>query len=103
MRAFYDVVMDPDANPLKNLRPQRKFQLMVYLSLMWTTLFCLAAGAWAYYGELVIGHILFAIGVIVTTMVFARASDESGATTVRTYRDARLADRTPRYDDVWGA
>lgn len=103
MRTYYDSVMDPESNPLRNLRPQLKFQLMVYLSLMWTTIFCLAAGAWAYYGELVVGHVLFSLGVVVTLIVFSRSADESGQSIVRTYRDARLSDRTSRYDDVWGA
>ncbi len=103
LRVYYDSIMDPETNPLKNLRPQRKFQLMVYLSLMWTTIFCLAVGAWAYFGALVFGHVLVALGVVVTTIVFARATEESGAAIVRTYRDARLSDQTARYDDVWGA
>lgn len=103
MRPYYDAVMNPDMNPLKSLRPQRKFQLMVYLSMMWTTIFCLAAGAWAYYGELIVGHVLIALGIVVTTAVFSRAQNESGQGVVRTYRDARSSDQTPRYDDVWGA
>lgn len=94
MRAYYNAVMDPEKNPLRFLRPQRKFQLMVYLSLMWTTIFCLAFGAWSYYGELIIGHVLFALGVVVTTVIFARAKAESGEPMVRKYRDGPRSDRT---------
>jgi len=103
MRNYYDLVMNPEANPLNALRPQLKFQLMVYLSLMWTTIFCLSFGAWSYYGELVVGHVLFALGIVVTAMVFTHARGGSGKGRVRTYRDATRSDRTPRYDDVWGA
>ena len=103
MLSHYNVVMNPDANPLMHLRPQRKFQIMVYLSLMWTTIFCMSAGAWSYYGELVVGHVLFALGIVVTTVVFSRARSEGGLNVARTYRDVPKADRTPRYDDVWGA
>ena len=103
VRSYYDLVMNPETNPLKDLRPQQKFQLMVYLSMMWTAVFCLSFGAWSYYGELVVGHILCALGIVVTAMVFTRARGDGGRQRVRTYRDATRFDRTPRYDDVWGA
>lgn len=103
MRKYYNLVMDPESNPLKDLRPQHKFQLMVYLSMMWTAVFCLSFGAWSYYGELVVGHVLFALGIVVTAMVFTRARGGSVKQRVRTYRDVARFDRTPRYDDIWGA
>ena len=43
---------------------------MVFLSLMWSTVFCVAIGSWAYWGELVIGHLAVALGVILTGLTF---------------------------------
>jgi hypothetical protein len=69
---------------------------MVALSVMWTTIFCATAGAWFWYGELIVGHLLLALGVMVTGLTFHRAQGEG------TYRDVPVADGTARYDDVWG-
>ena len=102
MNGIYATVMDPKRNPLSTLRPQHKFQLMVYLSSMWTAIFCATIGSWMYYGELMVGHLLFAAGILITAAVFSNANKASAAAT-RTYRDFARSDRTPRYDDVWGA
>lgn len=97
MESMYRAVMDSDVNPLNQLPPAQRFQVMVYLSLMWTTIFCAGAGAWLWYGELVVLHVLVAFGVLATGFTFRRAGR------VRTYRDHPAADGTTRYDDVWGA
>ncbi|MDJ0947742.1 MAG: hypothetical protein QNJ94_02380 [Alphaproteobacteria bacterium] len=96
MRSLYRAIMDADVNPLKNLGRAQRFQVMVYLSIMWTTIFCAAAGAWLWYGELIVGHLLIASGFLVTGVTFHRASRAG------TYRDHPLQDGTARYDDVWG-
>ena len=96
MISLYRAIMDSDRNPLRNLHPTRRFQLMVFLSIMWTTIFCAAAGAWLWYGELIIGHVLVAFGFLVTGWTFYNA-DRAGS-----YRDQPLKDGTARYDDVWG-
>jgi hypothetical protein len=70
---------------------------MMFLSLMWTTIFCAVAGAWLWYGELVIGHLLVVLGFAITGITFRQANNAS------TYRDQPLKDGTARYDDVWGA
>ena len=62
MESMYRAVMDSDVNPLKKLPPAQRFQVMVYLSLMWTTIFCTGAGAWLWYGELIVLHVLVAWG-----------------------------------------
>ena len=97
MLSLYRAVMDSDSNPLRDLLPAQRFQLMVFLSVMWTTIFCAAAGAWLWYGELIVLHVLVAFGVIATGLTFHNASQ------VATYRDHPVEDGTPRYDDVWGA
>lgn len=94
---FYRFVMDPERNPLRHLMPAQRFQLMTLLSMMWTTIFCAAAGVWYLYGELVVVHLLLALGVLITGITFRNAR-RSG-----TYRDHPVTDGTARYDDVWGA
>ena len=97
MFGLYRSVMDSNVNPLRNLLPAQRFQVMTLLSIMWTTIFCAGAGAWAWYGELIVFHILIAFGFLVTGLTFYRAQS------VETYRDHPATDGTTRYDDVWGA
>lgn len=97
MLALYRSVMDSNFNPLRNLPPAQRFQAMVLLSIMWTTIFCAGAGAWLWYGELIVLHLLIAAGIVVTGVTFRRASR-----TVR-HRDHPAKDGTARYDDVAGA
>ncbi len=74
MLSFYKFVMDSNINPLKNLPPIQRFQVMVYLSFMWTTIFCAGAGAWFWYGELIVLHVMVAAGFLVTALTFRNAS-----------------------------
>ena len=97
MLSVYNLIMDADVNPLSKLPRAQRFQIMVYLSFMWTTIFCAAAGAWLWYGELLIAHVLVALGFLVTGMTFHRASK------VTSHRDVPVQDGTARYDDIWGA
>ncbi len=69
----YAVVMNENLNPLSALPKILRFQLMVILSVMWSTVFCLALGSWLWWGEVVIGHLAVAIGVLITAMTFERA------------------------------
>lgn len=92
----YRLVMDSRFNPLRNLPPAQRFQTMLYLSLMWTTIFCAATTAWAWYGHLVVGHMLVVAGIVVTSLTF------HSARRTMTYRDYPLEDSTARYQDVWG-
>ena len=100
MNTWYRLVMDPNVNPLSALSPLRRFQLMSYLSIMWTAIFCASAGAWAWYGHLMIVHILVALGLLATGWTFQSARREARHAT--TYRDYPRSDGTARYDDVWG-
>ena len=97
MRTFYCLVMDERINPLRALPTAQRFQAMLFLSVMWTTIFCAIAGVWFWYGALVIVHLLLALGVLLTGLKFHRANQ------IATYRDQPLRDGTARYDDVWGA
>ena len=76
MLSLYRAVMDSDYNPLRSLLPAQRFQVMVLLSVMWTTIFCAAAGAWFWYGELIAVHLLFAFGflaVLVLVLLIVRS------------------------------
>ncbi len=97
MLALYRSVMDSNFNPLRNLPPAQRFQAMVLLSIMWTTIFCAGAGAWLWYGELIVLHLLIAAGIVVTGVTFRRANRTVG------HRDHPAKDGTARYDDVAGA
>ncbi|MDA0239080.1 MAG: hypothetical protein O3A84_03500 [Proteobacteria bacterium] len=70
MRNIYDVVMDENKSPLKRLPIAQRFQVMVFLSFMWTTVFCLAFGLYAYWDELMLGHVALASGVLITGLTF---------------------------------
>ncbi|MEL6875594.1 MAG: hypothetical protein AAGM33_08955 [Pseudomonadota bacterium] len=92
------VVMDADRNPLRSLPPVQRFQIMTILSIMWTSIFCTAIGAWFLFGELVVGHIVVLAGILITANVFNNAKNSA-----KTYRDYPRDDGSARYDDVWGA
>ncbi|MBC6439099.1 MAG: hypothetical protein GDA49_01510 [Rhodospirillales bacterium] len=99
--SIYRMVMDPSVNPLRALPPGQRFQLMSTLAMMWTAIFCAATGAWLWYGELIVGHILVAAGFIITGMTFRNAT-KGTQRRVATHRDQPAHDGTTRYDDVWG-
>ena len=97
MLSSFRALMNENENPINALPPAQRFQLMLWLSVMWTSIFCAIAGAWLWYGELVVAHLLFAMGFAVTGVTFASVEQS------KTYRDAPASDGTTRYDDVWGA
>ena len=70
----YNALMNDKYNPLRVLPPAQRFQAMLWLSIMWTVLFCLMMGLWTYFGELVIFHLLFALGFSVTSLIFSKQS-----------------------------
>ena len=103
IHSTYQAVMNPDNNPLRHLPPAQRFQVTVYLGLMWTTIFCAAGGLWVWYGELVLVHILLAAGTLITGWTFKTAGSATRSVqSPATYRDHPNRDSTPRYDDVWG-
>ena len=97
MRRIYTTLMDPNESQLRALPPVQRFQIMTYLSIMWTTIFCLGTGAWVWYGTLVFAHVGLALGFLVTGVTFHSVAIKG------TYRDHPRRDGTARYDDVWGA
>jgi len=101
MYQIYRNIMDSDHNPLRELPPAQRLQAMIVLSVMWTTIFCFSTTNWFWYGELVIGHLFFVLGILITAATFRMAS-QGEQKPVATYRDYPRQDGTARYDDVWG-
>ncbi len=96
MREQYDAIMNENKNPLQRLPKSQQFQIMTFLSMMWTTVFCVAFSAWAWWGEILIGHVAVALAVVVTGLTFRSAKN-------RSHRDLyQRQDGTARYDDLWG-
>lgn len=75
MREWYDVVMDDDTNPLRNLHKPRRFQIMTVLSFMWTTIFCFSIGAWLWFDELMLAHMAVLFGVAMTGITFHKSRE----------------------------
>ena len=73
MSRLSDVVMNPRRNPLSGLLPQQRYQIMVILSVMWSSIFCAVAGLWFFYGAFVLGHILLLLGTVATGLTFRSA------------------------------
>ena len=76
----YRQIMDPEVNPLKSLPAGQRFQVMIALGMMWTLIFCIGTGAWLWYGELVVFHVLVALGLLLTGLTFRRANMSSNPT-----------------------
>jgi hypothetical protein len=76
MYSSYSVIMNSNKNPLNKLPPAQRFQIMVFLSLMWTTIFTTSASLWLWYGELLAGHLLVALGIALTGTTFQLADNK---------------------------
>lgn len=96
MRAIYKSVMDSEFNGLRLLPKNRRLQIMIYLSVMWTMVFCAVTGIWLLFGPLLVGHLLIVLATCATALTLNRE------TQLKTYRDQPRSDSTARYDDVWG-
>ena len=88
----YSLIMDADRNPLWRLPPAQRFQTMIYLAIMWTTIFCAAFGLWFWYVELIVAHMLVVFGFVLTSIAFtgaSRAAMTPKAIRVRPVRDLK--------------
>ncbi len=101
IRNAYNVVMNPDLNPLRGLPKIVRFQLMSALALMWSIVFSVWSGMIAWAGPSMAAHAVLLVGVFFTTDVFRRASRKNRADHRAQYRDP--GDGCARYDDLWGA
>ena len=101
LRNAYNVVMNPDLNPLRGLPKIVRFQLMSALALMWSIVFSVWSGMVAWAGPSMAAHAILLVGVFFTADVFRRASRKNPADHRAQYRDP--GDGCARYDDLWGA
>jgi hypothetical protein len=73
VRYLYDLVMDPNRNPLRALPKMVRFQYMVILAYMWSAVFSIYIGTIALLGPSIAAHTILLIGVFFTADVFRRA------------------------------
>lgn len=105
-RYLYDLVMDPEINPLCALPRLVRFQYMIILAYMWSAIFSLWSGYVALFGPSVVAHTALVIGVFFTADIFRRArNSRQRFGHAPTHRDAMKNphDGTALYDDLWGA
>jgi len=79
LRDAYGLVMDPDRNPLSGLPKATRFQLMLVLAYMWTSIFMVWVGQIALIGPSVAVHTVLILGVFFTAEIFRRAHTLSPA------------------------
>jgi len=73
-REPYALVMNENRNPLNRIPKMLRFQIMVFLSVMWSTVFSLAIGSWLWWDEMVLGHVAIAVGILITSLTFRQAA-----------------------------
>ncbi len=100
IRSLYNLVMDPERNPLQALPKVVRFQYMVILAYMWSVVFSIYIGTIAYLGPSIAAHTILLIGVFFTADIFRRARKRS-LSYDELFKDP--TDGGARYDDVWGA
>jgi hypothetical protein len=100
VKYLYNLVMDPERNPLKVLPKMVRFQYMVILAYMWSVVFSIYLGTIAVLGPSIAAHTILLIGVFFTADIFRRARNRS-LSYDELFQDP--ADGTAMYDDVWGA
>jgi hypothetical protein len=83
----YAVVMNENRNPLQSIPKVFRFQIMLFLSVMWSTVFCLTLGSWLWWGEVVMGHLAIALGILITTITFEKARERSSSSFNRHSRE----------------
>ena len=100
MANAWQVVMDPERNPLRKLPRMVTFQLMTVLAWMWCTVFSLWIGAMWLLGPSMVVHTVLLVGVFFTAAIFQQA-DRRARSYDETFKDP--ADGCTLHADVWGA
>lgn len=96
---LWKFVMDERHNPLRELPPIVKFQIMTVLAMMWSFIFIAMVGWWALFPHYVIGHmLLLTLGVLITKYTFETSHKISHRDLYRS-PDGKHA----LHDDHWGA
>ena len=96
IRETWDSVMNAEKNPLRNLPKIVQFQVMTYLSIMWSILFSLWTGWMILIGPSILAHVLILMVLFFTFKMFKDGN-------IVTHRDLyKDKDGGVRYDDIWG-
>lgn len=67
-------IMDPNSNAFMRLPKSVRFQLMVVLALLWSTIFCVSAGLLVWLPGYILVHVvLIGIGIFGTRWAFNNA------------------------------
>jgi len=71
LKTAWNAVMNADQNPLLGLPKITRFQVMAVLALMWTVIFCVSAGLYAWIPEFMFAHVvLLLLGIFGTGFIF---------------------------------
>ena len=99
IRKSYNLIMDPETNPLRALPKVVRFELMAVLALMWCSVFTVWTGWIAFYGPSMAAHLVLLLAMFFTADVFRRARNRP-----LHHRDAMRnpRDGTALHDDLWG-
>ena len=65
--------MNENKNSLSTPPKAQRFQLMVVVYVMWTTIVYLGMGSWRRWRELVVVHVGVAAGILITDLTFEQA------------------------------
>ncbi|MAJ92928.1 MAG: hypothetical protein CBC23_007490 [Rhodospirillaceae bacterium TMED63] len=71
--------MNENKNPLTTPPKAQRFQLIVVVYVMWTTIVYLGMGSWRRWRELVVVHVGVAVGVLITDLTFEQAGSQGGS------------------------
>ena len=70
---LYSIVMNSSFNPLRKLPKSVRFQIMVLLSWMWSSIFSLWVGSVLAFGASIGVHMILLVGIFFTAEAFRRA------------------------------
>ncbi len=106
VKDMHDAVMDPEKNPLSALPKMVRFQYLLILSYVWSSVFTIWIGAFFALWPGIIGHTALLVAVFFTADIFRAARNRRAERQAATdHREAmrRADDGTVLYDDIWGA
>ena len=96
----YNLIMDDDRNPFRQLPKMVRFQLMAILAYMWSAVFSIWIGSMFSLWPMIVGHTAVIVAIFFTADVFRLARGQQNRDYRNNFRDP--IDGCARYDDVWG-
>ena len=97
----YNLIMDEDRNPFRQLPKMIRFQLMVMLAYMWSAVFSIWIGSMFSLWPMMVGHTAVIVAIFFTADAFRVTAGKARQTDHRSmYKDPK--DGCAMYDDIWG-